>query len=130
MADAAVKVYTSVFYGGEDGFVSHYACAGEFGCFGVGAFWGTDDGYAQVGFHGVRELHAVADDLAGFRGAEAEVEFVFGGGWGVAYFCCSQIPFRLLLAAWREEEIGEVRMVYRIASTKLNCNAFFKSGNR
>ena len=56
----------------------------------------ADDGYAEVCSNGVREAHAVADHRAGFGGAEAEVQLVFRGRWGVAYFCCFQIPLSIV----------------------------------
>ena len=51
----------------------------------------ADHGDADVGPHGVGEAEPVADDLAVFGGAEADVQFVFGGGGWAADFGCAEV---------------------------------------
>lgn len=86
MAEAALEVDRAGFDGVENGLLADEGGSGGLGGAGGGAVRGRDDADAEVGLDGVGEAQAVADDGAVFEGAQAEVEFVFGLGGGVADF--------------------------------------------
>lgn len=86
MTYTPLKLNSAFLYCFEHGVFADEDGAGGLGgarCFAVG--W-ADDADAGVCGDGVREAQAVADDGTVFEGAELDVDFVFGGGGGAAYF--------------------------------------------
>lgn len=129
MADAPIEIDLSVLHFFKYFVFAYKSRACFAGCFGLRGVGGRYDANSKIGFDGMRETETVADYGAVFRGFEAHMEFVFGGRGCAADFCGAEVAGREVSVG--REEVGiwkKAGKAHRIASTKGNWMAFFRSG--